>query len=126
VCNSFFFKVYNCASQISNKLLVGPSIINAPAKNKISLPSISELDCMIDNTGKMMHVLDDARHKWFIPGNSSSTSTMTAATATTSPPPPVTQYRALVSNNPQIISPVKQDGRTTVTKRPLKRQVSKH
>ncbi|GAA5803275.1 hypothetical protein HPULCUR_008754 [Helicostylum pulchrum] len=90
-------EVYNCASQISNQLLVGPSIINASAKNKtVHLPSISELDCMIDSTGRMMRVLDDAKHKWFIPS---------------SPPLPVTQYRTVVSNIPQ-------DGRTTITKRP--------
>ncbi|KAI9264029.1 hypothetical protein EDC94DRAFT_78598 [Helicostylum pulchrum] len=94
-------EVYNCASQISNQLLVGPSIINASAKNKtVHLPSISELDCMIDSTGRMMRVLDDAKHKWFIPS---------------SPPLPVTQYRTVVSNIPQ-------DGRTTITKRPFKRQ----
>lgn len=58
---------------------------------------------MIDNTGKMMRVLDDAKQTWFIPSS------------------PVTQYRAVVSNNPQSI---KQDSRTT-SKRPLKRQVKK-
>lgn len=56
---------------------------------------------MIDSTGRMMRVLDDAKHKWFIPS---------------SPPLPVTQYRTVVSNIPQ-------DGRTTITKRPFKRQV---
>ncbi|GAA5817441.1 hypothetical protein MFLAVUS_010987 [Mucor flavus] len=77
----------SCASRISNQLLVGPSIINASAKNKtVHLPSISELDCMIDSTGRMMRVLDDAKHKWFIPS---------------SPPLPVTQYRTVVSNIPQ-------------------------
>ncbi|KAI7880788.1 uncharacterized protein EV154DRAFT_568422 [Mucor mucedo] len=63
-------EVYDCASQISDQL--------RPIHANVQLPSISELDGMIDNTGKMMRVLDDAKQTWFIPS--------------------VTQHRPVVSN----------------------------
>lgn len=110
------FKVYNCASNVPNQLLAGPSIINASSvtKNKTSLPRIKELDTIT-------HYLHHEQY----PSSPSPPQQYYSPS-----PAPVTQYRAAVSNGPQFNPSVvnKHDGRTTTittttAKRPLKRQV---
>ncbi|KAL0074641.1 GATA-type zinc finger transcription factor [Phycomyces blakesleeanus] len=51
--------VYNCTAQIQTSLLDSRS-----QNNTVNLPSLQELDSLIDSAGRMIRVLDDAKHLW--------------------------------------------------------------